>query len=247
MNLRSTSARLGSVVAGAGLVVLGLAGSASAHVTVTPSTTAAGGYTLLTFSVPHGCDGSPTTKVVISMPKDVIEATPTRNSFYDVSKNNAKLATPIKAEDGDEITEKVDTVTYTATTPLPDGYRDAFEIQIQVPDRAGQRLSFPTIQQCETGQTAWTEIPADGQDPDSLEHPAPGFDITAAESTDETSQTTGSAATADGAASGDDSSTPAATSESDGSSNGWGYAGVAVGVVGVALGGTALARSRRGA
>jgi uncharacterized protein YcnI len=221
MNPRTTSLRLGSVAAGAGLVVLGLAAPASAHVSVTPSSTVAGGSTLLTFSVPHGCGGSPTTEVVISMPDDVLDATPTRNAFYDVSKKTVKLSTPITAEDGDTITKRVHTVTYTARTPLPDGYRDALEIAVQVPDKAGERLSFPTIQLCRKGRTAWTEVPAAGQDPESLEHPAPGFEITAAPTAD---------------------AIPAAPS---GTGDGWGYAGLAAGAAGVALGGAALARTRR--
>jgi periplasmic copper chaperone A len=240
MNTRSILARLGAVTSATGLVVLGVAGAASAHVTVTPSTTAAGGDSLLTLAVPHGCNGSATTKITISMPKEIIEATPTRNPFYAVSKKDVKLTKPITAEDGDQITEKVDTVTYTARTPLPDGYRDAFEIQIQVPDQVGKRLTFPTIQQCQKGQTAWTEVPAPGQDPESLEHPAPGFVITAADTT-----SAASASTADTKASTSATGGSGNVSSSDSSRDGWGYAGVAVGAVGVALGAAALARSRR--
>ncbi|SFB78055.1 Uncharacterized protein YcnI [Nocardioides terrae] len=231
MKLRSIAARLGAVASATGLLVLGVAGAASAHVTVTPSSTGAGASSMLTFSVPHGCEGSATTEITISMPKEVIEATPTRNPFYDVSKKDVKLAEPIGAEDGDQITEKVDTITYTARTPLPDGYRDAFDIQIEVPDTVGKTLAFPTIQKCEKGQTAWTEVPAAGQDADSLEHPAPSFVIAA-----DTKATT--RATPSGEASSDASG--------DGSGgDGWGYAGVALGAIAVALAGAALARTRR--
>lgn len=236
MHPRSTLLRVGAVTAASAVVVLGIAGTASAHVTVSPSITTAGGYSVLTFAVPHGCDGSATTKITISMPKEIIEATPTRNPLYDVAKKNAKLATPITAEDGDTITEKVDTVTYTAKTPLPDGYRDAFQIQIQIPDEVGKTLTFPTIQQCEKGQTAWTEVPAAGQDPETLEHPAPAFTITTAA----TSNPDASASASNG------SPNDAAKADSDdGSSNTWGYLGVGCGVVGIALGGAALAQSRR--
>ena len=44
------------------------AAPAFAHVTVSPSVATAGSYTVLTVSVPHGCDGSPTTKVSIKIP-----------------------------------------------------------------------------------------------------------------------------------------------------------------------------------
>ena len=41
---------------------------ASAHVTITPSTTAAGAFAVLEVSVGHGCEGSPTTEITIQMP-----------------------------------------------------------------------------------------------------------------------------------------------------------------------------------
>jgi uncharacterized protein YcnI len=246
MRSRSPLLRLGAVTSAAAVVVIGVAGSASAHVTVTPSTTAAGSYSILTFAVPHGCDGSATTSITISMPKEIIEATPTRSALYDVTKKNVKLDKPITAEDGDKITEKVDTITFTAKTPLPDGYRDAFEVQIQVPDEADKVLTFPTIQKCEKGQTGWTEVPAAGQDPESLEHPAPAFTITAPGTAEpEASESPSSSPSATSAP--DSTAGSAEAADSDDSSNTWGYLGVAFGVIGIVVGGVALARSRRSA
>lgn len=48
------------------------------------------------------------------------------------------------------------------------------ELSLQVPDAEGEVLAFPTIQTCEKGETAWTQVPTDGQDEDELESPAPG-------------------------------------------------------------------------
>ena len=149
-------------------------------------------------------------------------ATPTRNPFYRVTKRTAKLDQPMTTEDGGRITEKVDTVTYTARTPLPDGFRDALEIQIQVPDDVGERLSFPTIQKCEKGQTAWTEVPAADQDPELLDHPAPGFTITAA-----------------------DTAADNRTTDGGDPIRGWEIAALALGLVGAVSGCAALLRSRR--
>ena len=78
MKMRMT-ARLLAVPAAAALVTLGLAAPASAHVTITPEATAAGSFTVVTMSVPHGCEGSPTTKVAIQIPEDILAVTPTRN------------------------------------------------------------------------------------------------------------------------------------------------------------------------
>ncbi len=196
-------ARAGILPATAVAVLL-LAGPASAHVTITASDTAAGAYTVLTLSVPHGCDGSPTTEVAVQMPDGITEVTPTRNAYYDV----------------EVVTEGASQVVYTARTPLPDGQRDTFELSLQIPeDAAGRTLAFPTIQTCEEGSTAWTEVAADGQSEDDLEHPAPAFVVTGA--------------TSAGAADEDDDSVDLLA-----------VAGLVAGLLGLALGATALARTR---
>ena len=233
--------RVLAIVPAAAVLALGVADPASAHVTVTPSGTAAGSYAVLTFSVPHGCDGSATTKVAIKLPDSVIEATPTRNPFYDVEKVTAKLDTPITAEDGDEITEKVDQIVYTAKSPLPDGQRDAFEVSLQIPeDAAGQTLVFPTVQSCEQGETAWTEVPAAGQSGEELEHPAPAFEVTDTGGVHGAAQTSeGQTATVQAASGAGDSSDP-----DDDGGNALGILGLGAGLLGLALGGVALARTR---
>jgi uncharacterized protein YcnI len=243
--LLKTGRRL-AVVPVAGALALAVVGPASAHVTVSPSTTEAGAYSILTFSVPHGCDGSATTKLTIKLPEDVVEATPTRNPFYDVAKVTKKLDTPITAEDGDQITEKVDQIVYTAKTPLPDGQRDAFEVSMQIPEGdAGKTLTFPAIQTCEQGETAWTEVPAAGAPTDSVEHPAPAFQVTAAGGTEASTAASPAADTA-GDTAGDstptDTSAAAAAPDDDG--NGLGIAGLVAGLLGLVLGGIALARTR---
>ena len=108
---------------------------------------------------------------------------------------------------------------YTARTPLPDGYRDAFELSFQVPDKAGTTMRFPAIQKCVKGQTAWVEVAQEGQ-PEPA-HPSPTFKIVAADSATST------------------------TSADDGGSNGWGITGAVAGILGLIAGGAALARTRR--
>jgi periplasmic copper chaperone A len=236
MHVRRTLARLGAVADTAGLITWGLAAPASAHVTVTPSDTAAGAYVVLTFSVPHGCEGSPTTGITIQMPEEIIAVTPTRNPLYDVEKTMVQLDEPVEDSHGNSITERVGEVTYTAKTPLPDGERDAMELSLQLPDAAGETLAFPVVQACVQGETGWVETAAEGQDPEELEHPAPTVTITEA---------TGDGH-GDAAAVSDDATDPEA-SEDDGDedSNALGIAGLVVGAVGVIVGGTALARTRR--
>lgn len=228
MNITRTIARLALVPAVGASVLLG-AGAASAHVSVTASDTAAGAYTVLTFSVPHGCDGSPTTAIDIKVPEEILAVTPTRQSFYEVATTSADLNEPVTDAHGNEITSRVDTVTYTADQPLPDGERDTFELSLQLPDAAGETLAFPVIQTCQKGETAWTEVAADGQDEHDLEHPAPTLTVTEVED-------------AHGHAS-ESEAQDAETQGSDG--NGLAVAGLVVGALGLAVGGTALVRTRK--
>ena len=222
MSLR-TLARLGAIPAALGVVAL-VAGPASAHVTVSASTTAAGAFTVLTVSVPHGCEGSPTTEVSIQIPEGINSVTPTRNALWEVDKEVEQLDPPVTDAHGNEITERVSTVTYTAKTPLPDGYRDAFELSLQLPEEEGTTLVFPTIQTCEEGESAWIEVPADGQSEDDLELPAPSVTTTAAE--------------------GDH---PGTEEEPDAPENGsdLGAWGLAAGLLGVVVGAFAVVQARR--
>lgn len=224
-----------------GLVLLG-AGTASAHVTVTPSTTAAGSYTVLTFSVPHGCDGSATTSVAISMPEEIIAVTPTVNQGWEVEKKMKKLDTPVDNGHGGQYTERVDQIVYTAKTPLPDGMRDTFELSLKLPEKEGAKLAFPAVQKCEKGETPWIEVAADGAE--EPEHPAPYIVLTAAKGAEQ-----GAAAPAETAIAPAADAQPAASDSAASSSSGApgvvAWAGLALGAIGAAAGVTALVRGRK--
>ncbi|WP_062430740.1 YcnI family copper-binding membrane protein [Herbidospora daliensis] len=222
-----------------GLVLLG-ASPASAHVTVTPSTTVAGSYTVLTFSVPHGCDGSSTTSVAVSMPEQIIAVTPTVNPGWDVEKKMEKLDTPVDNGHGGQYTERVDQVVYTAKTPLPEGLRDTFELSLKLPEEAGAKLVFPAIQKCEKGETPWTEVTEEGAE--EPEHPAPFIVLTAAEPAP--AENTASAAPTIAPV---QASAESASADSDGSGGSGlvGWAGLVLGAIGAAAGVTALLRGRK--
>lgn len=207
--------------AAAGALAL-TAAPAAAHVTISPSTNEAGAYAVLTVSVPHGCDGSPTTRIAVDLPDEIYAVTPTRNPFWDVKTVMEQLDEPISDAHGNEITERVDQVVYTALTPLPDGQRDSFELSLQLPDTAGETLAFPVVQTCRDGETGWTEVATDGQDAEELEHPAPLVTVADAE---------------------EGGGPEVATAEDDG--NGLALAGLGTGVAGLVVAGVALARSRK--
>ncbi len=237
MSIR-TLARLGALPAATAALTLAVVAPAGAHVGATVTDASAGAFTVATFSVPHGCEDSPTTEIEIQVPESVLSVTPTRNPYYDLETTITQLDEPTTDAHGNEVTERTSSITYTATTPLPDGQRDTFELSFQVPDAAGEVLAFPTIQTCEKGRTDWVEVAADGQDAEALEHPAPSFEILPASGDGHG----GEAAAAEPAVEADDGQEDSQDDEDGSAALGW--AGLAAGLLGLVAGGLALARTR---
>ena len=127
-----------------------------------------------------------------------------------------------------------------AATLLPDGYREAFVLSTKLPEVAGETLTFPTVQTCEIGETAWVEVDAAGAE--EPEHPAPAFEVTAAESEDGNGNAAAATTTAAPVSSAE---VAAAASTTESGSTSWiAIAGLVAGVLGLAAGGVALARTR---
>ncbi|GMA29292.1 DUF1775 domain-containing protein [Arenivirga flava] len=170
-------ATLTTLLAGAAGLTLALAAptAASAHVGVASATsTAPGTVSVITFSLGHACDGSPTTSVAIDLPAPMSGVVPT-----------AKAGWQIAAETDADGT----TVTYTADEPLADGIRDTFDVQAYLPEGVDE-LVMPASQTCVEGGYAW-----DGSDAD---HPAPTLALTSAEPEAPTAAEAGIDATARG-------------------------------------------------
>ncbi|MCA9858270.1 MAG: YcnI family protein [Thermomicrobiales bacterium] len=160
----------------AGSLALGAVLPASAHVVVSPSSTAAGSYSLLTFSFGHGCDGSATTELAIQIPEGVEIVRPAIDALWSIETVSAE--TDATAESGHA---PISEVVFTANEPVPDGYYASVQIQVQLPDgNEGDAIAFPVIQTCETGESAWIQIPDDGQSADDLDTPAPVVTLSAA-------------------------------------------------------------------
>jgi len=240
-------ARLGTTAALAGSVVGVLAltaGIAGAHVTIGDEDQVAGAYTVLTVSVPHGCEESPTTRIRIQMPEEIPAVTPTVNPNWDVEVTTTALAEPIDIGHGTMVSERESEVVYTAKTPLDAGLRDSMELSLQVPEAAaGKTLYFPIIQECTEGESAWIEIPNDGEDGEELAKPAPAIVVSAAAEGGGHGAADGEATEVSASAETVAAAPVAATTES--SSNGIAIAGVVLGALGIILGGAALAASRK--
>lgn len=211
-----TAARLSTLPAAA-FLSLGLVAPAAAHVSAAPSTTVAGEYAVLTFSVSHGCEGSATTKIEIQLPEEILSVTPTRHPLWSVSTTTVALDKPVTDAHGNTVSSRMGSVIFTAATPLPADQRDSFALSLKLPDKPGT-LAFPTVQTCEEGQTSWSEVADDPKPLEELEYPAPLVVVTkdAPKSTDAHESSTGVAT-----------------------------AGLAAGILGAVIGGTALVQVRR--
>jgi len=172
MKTRSLLSRLAFVATG-----LVYAQIASAHITLDQPSATAGSYQKLTFKVGHGCDGSATNAIKISIPESVAGAKPMPKAGWTLATKVEPLKTPYTSH-GKTITSDVREIIWTGG-PLPDAYYDEFSIHVKLPDTPG-KLYFNVVQQCEKGNLAWIEIPQEGKDKASLRYPAPSMDITPA-------------------------------------------------------------------
>jgi uncharacterized protein YcnI len=153
-----------TVVVGAVAATLALPAAAGAHVTAN----AVGdlppeGYGKIDFRVPHGCDGSPTTSITVQLPDTVVGATPQVVPGWSIKTKEGKLANPIKAH-GETITEGVREVTWSGGE-LPDRYLQEFGMSVQTAGgKPGEKAYFKILQKCKKGETAWAEIPVEGEE-----------------------------------------------------------------------------------
>jgi uncharacterized protein YcnI len=145
----------------AGLVFLVFAAPAWAHVTANPGEAAAGGYTYHAFRVGHGCDGSPTTKVAVSIPDGVVSVKPQEVTGWTIAITRGPI-TPYDNH-GETVAEGVKEVSWTGG-PLPDDHMQQFGLSMKMPDKPGETIYFPVVQTCQQGVTRWIDIPVAGQD-----------------------------------------------------------------------------------
>lgn len=168
------------IAIGAALTML-LAGfmPAAAHVGIDTDTSAAGSTAIVTFAFGHGCGDSPTTALVIQIPEQFSSVTPVFAAGWSIEVEKEDLDEPIEGGHGTTITERTSTVTFTADEPIENNIYAMVSIRLSLPeDAAGETIYFPVIQECGEGEHAWIEIPQEGEDPHSLESPAPGVEIT---------------------------------------------------------------------
>lgn len=129
--------------------------------------------------VGHGCDGSATNQVRVTVPAGFQGAKPMPKPGWNLSTKSGKLATPYDNGHGGMVTEGVSEVTWVATSKdsaLPDAQFDEFVFRGRVPKEAGP-MWFKVFQGCEKGSTDWAEIPTSGTSTKGLKAPAALLEI----------------------------------------------------------------------
>lgn len=157
-------------------IAAGAASVASAHVTFETAEAPVGGAWKAVLRVPHGCAGEATQKVRVQIPEGVIAVKPMPKPGWTLETVTGKYA---KAYDyyGTPTAEGVQEIVWTGE--LPDAWYDEFVFRgmLTTDLKPDTELFFPVVQECADGTERWIEIPAAGQDPDSLESPAPGVKL----------------------------------------------------------------------
>lgn len=153
-----------------------LAGPAFAHVTVQPGTAQQGDYTAVSFRVPDEKDTASTTKIEVNLPTDHPVASVSTQPLpgWTATVEKAKLATPLKTDDGDEITDAVSKITWTAdaSAKIAPGQFQEFRISLGPLPTDTDKLVFKALQTYDDGTVVrWIEDGKEGQP--EPEHPAP--------------------------------------------------------------------------
>ncbi|MBN9178370.1 MAG: DUF1775 domain-containing protein [Microbacterium sp.] len=157
---RTRARLLAGVIAGSALVIAAPL-AASAHVHVTPDESAAGGTTRLSFSFSHGCEDSPTTALVFTIPEGIDGVAPVLDGAWTIQRDLGSDGIPTA-------------VTYTAVNPIESGVAASVSLDvIFAASASGTSVAFPVLQKCVVGETDWSEVAAEGQTEDDLSAPAP--------------------------------------------------------------------------
>ncbi len=224
-----------AVVAGAGVVAL--AGPASAHVTVQPSSAPKGGYGTISFKVPNEEENADTTKLQVFFPTDrplaSVAVQPVPGWTATVTK--VRLAHPITTDDG-QVTEAVASITWSGGRIAP-GQFQQFPVSMGPLPTGAASLTFKALQTYGKDQVVrWIDVARPGAAAPA--HPAPVLTLTAVGAGDGAAGTAASAG-ADGTAPAGGAASvrqTAANDDTDTTARVLGVAGIVLGAGGVAFG-----------
>ena len=180
--------------------------------------------------MPNERDNASTVKVDVQLPHGFVAASYEPKSGWSVKVTKAKLAKPIQTDDG-PIDEEVRRITFTghgSNGRIGPGQFMDFPLSVQIPGKAGDKLTFKAIQTYSNGEIVrWIGAP----DSDT---PAPIVTVTKAQGAAPSAATPTSTARA------------GSSSDNDGASKGLGVTALILGALGLIAGLAAFAVRRRG-
>jgi uncharacterized protein YcnI len=220
---------------------LALAATASAHVTVSPTSLPQGSTAELTFKVPNEESKANTVELQLQIPTDhpIAQVLAKPVPGWTITEHTVTLAKPLTTDDG-TFTTAVSEIDWTGGAIAPGQYQD-FQISVDPLPSDTTQLVFKAVQTYSDGDVVrWIDLSSAGDaDP---EHPAPILSLTPANGAAAAGSAT-AAATSSAAAGG--SGSTAAPSSSSSSSNALGIAGLVLGAIGAVCGASALLFVRR--
>ena len=207
------------------LAGLAVAASASAHVTVSPTSLPQGSTAELTFKVPNEESNAHTVSLQLQIPTDhpIAQVLAKPIPGWTIAVHTVKLAKPLVTDDG-TFTTAVNEIDWTGGTIEPGQYQD-FQVSVDPLPSDTTQLVFKAVQTYSNGDVVrWIDLSTSSNP--SPDHPAPVLTLTPASSTTATAVASAPAA--------------ATTASSSSSNNGLGIAGLVLGAIGAACGVAAL-------
>lgn len=218
--------KLSATLASIAALALAVPTGAAAHVTLQPDEATAGDYVVLDVRVPNERDDAATTKVDVQFPPGFVFASYEPVPGWTTQVRMEKSAQPL-SNHGEEVNEQVGQVTWTAESDAygvqPGQFRD-FPISVQIPEDAGDSLTFKALQTYEDGEVVrWIGAP-------ESDEPAPQVTV---------SQGSGG----HGDSHDDDEASDGGSDDDDGGDT-LAIVALIIGALGLIAGGAALARAR---
>lgn len=165
----------------AALLMTPLAGPSQAHPSLERREASIGAPYKAVMRIPHGCEGSATTRVRVQIPEGIIGVKPQPKPGWTIDTTRGAYANVYPYYHGAKLTEGVREISWSGR--LADEYFDEFVFSgfVAATLKAGDMVYFPTVQDCEKGSSAWTEIPTAGQSAHDLHLPAPAIRLVQAQ------------------------------------------------------------------
>jgi uncharacterized protein len=157
-----------AILAAVAAFVLAAPATATAHVTLQPTTAPAGGFARLDVRVPNERDDKGTIKVDVRMPPGIVSASYEPVPGWTTTITKEKLSKPIKVE-GLDVNQQIAQITWTGDGKqgvIKPGQFQDFGLSLAIPKgNPGSKLTFKALQTYQGGEIVRWIGPADADEP----------------------------------------------------------------------------------